>query len=123
MTSGSQHRQAAEALGHKAEAKARILLQLKGYRILERRFKSAVGEIDLIACKGNLIAFVEVKARKTIAGAYESITEKQKRRIEAAAEYWLMSQASQEFACRFDVIAVAPGRLPAHMKDAWRPGW
>ncbi len=123
MTPSSNKRQAAEKRGRKAEAKAELMLKLKGYRILARRFKSPVGEIDLIASKGSLFVFIEVKARKTFDEAFESITQKQKSRIEAAANHWLQQQSSQEFACRFDVIAVAPGKLPSHMKDAWRPGW
>ena len=79
------------------------MLKLKGYRILARRFKSSVGEVDLIVSKGSMFVFVEVKARKTVNEAFESITEKQKSRIEAAANHWLQQQSSQEFACRFDV--------------------
>lgn len=116
-------RQTAEKKGRAAEAAATLLLRLKGYRILNRRFKCAAGEIDIVAGKGDLVVFVEVKARHTIADAYESITPKQRARIETAASVWLQQQSSQEFACRFDVIAVAPGRVPAHMMDAWRPGW
>lgn len=123
MNSPSRKHQAAEARGRQAEAKAQLMLRLKGYRILEKRYRSPAGEIDLIARKGDLFVFIEVKVRKTTDEAFESITPKQRLRIEAAANQWLQSQSSQEFACRFDVIAVAPGRLPAHMKDAWRPGW
>ena len=123
MSSPSKNHQAAEARGRQAEAKAELMLRLKGYRILEKRYRSPVGEIDIVARKGDVLVFIEVKARKTTEEAFESITQKQRSRIEAAADHWLQSKSSQEFACRFDVIAVAPGRLPAHMKDAWRPGW
>lgn len=100
-----------------------MLLRLKGYRVLNQRFKCSTGEIDVIAQKKDLVIFVEVKARQSVTEAFESITLKQRSRIETAASVWLQQQASQEFACRFDVIAVAPGRVPAHMMDAWRPGW
>lgn len=116
-------RQTAERKGRSAELLAAMLLRLKGYRVLARRFKCKAGEIDIIAQKKDLIVFVEVKARQSVTDAFESITAKQRTRIETAASVWLQQQASQEFACRFDVIAVAPGRVPAHMMDAWRPGW
>lgn len=124
MTRNSKSsRQAAETKGRWAEAAAAALLRAKGYKILNTRFKCSVGEIDIVASKKGLVAFVEVKARKNTAQAFESVTEKQKHRIEKAALYWLQQQGSQEVACRFDVIAVAPGKLPSHMMDAWRPGW
>ncbi len=102
---------------------AAMLLRAKGYKIREQRFRSTAGEIDIIAQKGNYIVFVEVKARKTTELALESITSKQQQRIENAACLWLQQQTSQNFAVRFDVITVAPGQLPSHMLDAWRPGW
>lgn len=123
MNPPSKKHQAAEVKGRQAEAKAALMLRMKGYRVLEKRYRSPAGEIDLIASKRGLFVFIEVKARKTVEEAFESITQKQRQRIEAAANHWIQNQSSQEFACRFDVIAVAPGRLPAHMKDAWRPGW
>lgn len=116
-------RQHAEKRGRKAEVLAATLLRLKGYKILAKRFSSSAGEIDLIVQKGEWVAFVEVKTRKDTQTALESITPKQRHRIENAAQLWLQQNASQNFAVRFDVITVAHGKLPAHMMDAWRPGW
>jgi putative endonuclease len=121
----NQHkkRQAAEKTGRRAETLAAALLIAKGYRILAKRFRSPAGEIDLIARKRDLVCFIEVKARASHAKALESITARQRLRIEQAASLWLQGQASQNFAVRFDVITVAHGTIPSHMKDAWRPGW
>ncbi len=101
---------------------ASLLLRTKGYNILEQRYRCVAGEVDIIARKGELFVFVEVKARNRRTEALESILPRQRRRIEAAAEIWLSGQQSQEFAVRFDVITVAPFQVPSHMKDAWRPG-
>ncbi len=114
-------RKKAERRGKRAEAIARLLLRLKGYRILAHRFKSPAGEIDLIAKRGHHVAVVEVKARKNITEAVESISYKQRKRIERAAADWLSRQKKQNISLRFDVIAIAPGHFPHHMIDAWRP--
>ncbi len=116
-------RQVAERRGRIAEMLAVLLLRVKGYRILAQRFRCAVGEIDIIAAKGDMFIFVEVKARRNTTEALESITTHQRKRIETAADIWLQSETSQNFAIRFDVITVAPRALPTHMMDAWRPGW
>jgi len=116
-------KQKAERRGRNAEMLAVLLLRVKGYSILAQRFKCAVGEIDIVAAKGNMVIFIEVKARRNTHEALESVTAHQQRRIEAAAEIWLQSETSRNFAVRFDVITVAPRALPTHMMDAWRPGW
>lgn len=113
----------AEQRGRNAEMLAALLLRITGYSILEQRYRCVAGEVDIIARKGNLFVFVEVKARNRKTEALESVSPRQRRRIEAAAEVWLGGkQPSQEFAVRFDVITVAPRQLPSHMRDAWRPG-
>ncbi len=116
-------KQKAERRGRNAEMLSVLLLRVKGYRVLEQRYRCAAGEIDIIARKGKTYAFVEVKARKNNVLALESITSHQRVRIENAAEVWLQNVRSHDFAVRFDVIAVAPRQLPNHMIDAWRPGW
>lgn len=116
-------RKAAEQRGRTAEMLAAMLLRIKGYRILAQRYRCRAGEIDIIARKSNIFAFIEVKARASMKDALESVTADQQKRIEAAAEFWLGDEGSREFDVRFDVIVVVPGRLPAHMMDAWRPGW
>jgi len=106
--------------GHRAERFAAFALQLKGYRIAARRFKTPVGEVDLIARKGRLIAFVEVKARSTVQGTLDSVGPAAMDRIEAAANWWLGQQAdAAELNWRFDVISVVPGKWPVHHTDVW----
>ena len=109
--------------GQGAEWLSALLLTGKGYRILARRFKCRGGEIDLIVRKGDMICFIEVKARKTIAQAVQSLSPHQQRRIIRAAEWYLAHNnrpENQTLSCRFDVVAVEPWRLPAHIKNAWQ---
>jgi len=116
-------REAAEARGRRAEALAAWWLRAKGYTILSRRVKLPVGEIDLVAEKRGVIVFVEVKERATLDAALGCVTPAAWRRIGRAAESW-MAQRPRFHDCgwRYDIIAIAPGRLPSHLKDAWRPG-
>lgn len=115
-------RRNAERRGRFAETLAAFALRLKGYRILEKRMKTPVGEIDLIAQRGNLVAFIEVKARKTETLALEAITPHARKRIIRAAELWMAHKpALQTHDWRFDVMMVRPRRWPTHLPDAWRP--
>lgn len=115
-------RQAAWRRGRRAEVLAALLLRLKGYRILEQRFRVPAGEVDLIAKRGHIIAFVEVKARASQAAALEAVSARQRQRIAAAASAYLGRRAELAGCdARFDAVLVAPGRLPQHMTDAWRP--
>ena len=82
-------RQAAFRLGLSAETRAAALLLAKGFRIVARRWRSPVGEVDLVVRRGRLLVFVEVKARGKLDDAAFSVTERQRRRIIAAAEAWL----------------------------------
>src|SRR5262249_45657019 len=86
-------RQVAFRLGLSGETRAAGLLLAKGFRIAARRWRSPVGEIDLVARRGRLLVFVEVKARVRLDDAAEAVTERQKRRIAAAAAAWLASHA------------------------------
>jgi putative endonuclease len=113
-------RQLAFRTGISAESRAAALLVAKGFRILARRWKSPVGEIDIIARRRHLLAFVEVKARETLDEAAWSVTERQRARIIAAAEAWLARNADARIRdIRLDVILVAPGRLPRHIVGAF----
>lgn len=99
-----------------AERLASCWLRLKGYRILARRLRTLSGEIDLIARKRNLVLIVEIKARHTLQAAMEAVTPHQQRRIEAAADFWLMRQPDHaQLSLRFDLIAIQPWRLPVHI--------
>jgi putative endonuclease len=113
-------RQVAFRLGISAESRAAAYLIAKGFRILARRWRSPVGEIDIIACRGKLLIFVEVKARDTIEDAAWSVTDRQRSRIAAAAEVWLARAGNHPFHdMRFDVVLVAPGRIPRHIPAAF----
>jgi putative endonuclease len=110
-----------DAAGRRAEFMSAWLLRFKGYRVLARRFKTPVGEIDLIARRGGTIAFVEVKARPSAGAAIESVSSRQRRRIgRAAAAFIQRRPALAENRMRFDLILVTPRRLPRHIADAWR---
>jgi putative endonuclease len=117
---GRPERRAAFRLGLSAESRASALLMLKGYRIAARRFRGPIGEIDIVARRGRLLIFVEVKARDVIDDAAEAITPEQQRRIVAAAEAWL-SRHPKDGArdIRFDAMLVAPGRWPRHVRAAF----
>ena len=120
MTPSGQKRRAAYRRGTKGEGRAAALLRLKGYRILERRWRSPVGEVDLIAKRRCTLVFIEVKARASLKDAAESIVERQRRRIARAAEAYLAYHPDLEFEnVRFDAILVAPGRWPRHIEAAW----
>jgi putative endonuclease len=107
--------------GRLAESVAAWFLRLKGFRILARRFATPVGEIDLVASRGGLVVFVEVKRRSDLATASEAILPRQRQRIARAAEIFLQRRPDARTACcRFDVVAVAPWRWPLHVTDAWR---
>lgn len=106
--------------GHWAELVAAALLRLKGWRILHRRFKTPVGEIDIIARRRNRLAFVEVKRRATRSAALEAITPKARERIARAASWYIGKKPDlANMDLQFDVVALAPGRLPCHIKNAW----
>ena len=103
-----------------AEYLAAGSLLLKGYRIAARRYKTPVGELDLVARRGDLVVFVEVKARSTHQAALDSITATARQRIEAAAHWWLAQQRDGALlSWRFDVMTVVPRRWPRHYKDVW----
>ena len=116
----SPERVAAFRAGISAEARAAAWLMAKGYRILAKRFRSPYGEIDLVARKRNLVAFVEVKARASLDDAAYAVTPRQQARIIAAAEAWLMAHPEHaEFELRFDAMLIAPKRLPRHLLAAF----
>ena len=114
-------RQAALQFGLSAESGATACLLIKGYRILARRYKTPVGEIDIIARRRQLLIFVEVKARETLDDAAWSVTDRQKARIVAAAQAWLArlgdDHGFQDM--RFDAVLVAPGHIPRHIPAAF----
>jgi putative endonuclease len=115
-----RERVAAFRLGLSAESRAAVLLLAKGYRIVARRWKTPFGEIDIVARRRRALVFVEVKARVRTDDAAEAVTERTKRRIIAAAELWLAHHPSDaQRDIRFDVMLVAPGRMPQHIANAF----
>lgn len=115
-------RLAAERRGRQAERICGWWLRLKGWRILDRRVKTPVGEIDLIAKRGSLVAFIEVKARGSEAELDLAIDERRLRRVAAAAEAvaHLYLQSGDDM--QIDVMLLAPGRLPRHVSNVWHGG-
>lgn len=114
------HRRKAYRRGHRGEWLAALALMLKGYRILARRHRTRLGEIDLIARRGDLVLFVEVKARRTLIEAMEAIGRESERRIEGAADLWLSRQPDYgRLSLRFDMVAVLPWRWPVHVENAF----
>jgi putative endonuclease len=113
-------RQAAFRLGLSAETRAAALLIAKGYRIVARRWRSPLGEVDIVARRRNVLVFVEVKARERLEDAAWSVTPRQRQRIIGAAQAWLGSHPDDVRAnIRFDVVLVAPRSLPRHIANAF----
>jgi putative endonuclease len=116
----SPARVAAFRTGLSAETRAAAYLMAKGYRILERRFRTPHGEIDIVARRRHLVAFIEVKARASLDEAAYAVTPRQQARIIAAAQAWLVAHPEHaEFELRFDAMLIAPRRLPRHLLAAF----
>lgn len=113
-------RTAAVARGRVAEGLAMLLLLAKGYRILARRWHGAGAEIDLVARRGDVVVFVEVKARAAMDLAEIALGAAQRRRIAAAAEAYLARHPRQARGHRrYDMILVSPGGWPRHIEGAF----
>jgi putative endonuclease len=113
-------RQVAFRTGISAESRAAAFLIAKGFRILARRWRSPVGEIDIVARRRTLLIFVEVKARDTLDDAAWSVTPRQRGRIIAAAEAWLARFPDPRIQdIRFDAVLVAPRSIPRHIPAAF----
>lgn len=120
MNGARADRQRAEAAGRWSEQAAGLLLRLKGYAILTTRYRTPVGEIDIVAKRGKLVAFVEVKTRPTTDEALGAVSHHARRRIIAAADAFI-SRHPHLAHChmRYDIIAVAGWRMK-HVTNAWR---
>ncbi|MBR0715256.1 YraN family protein [Bradyrhizobium liaoningense] len=116
----SPERVAAFRTGLSAESRAAAYLLAKGYRILARRYRTPHGEIDIVARRRDLIAFIEVKARASLDDAAYAVTPRQQQRIVNAAQGWLAAHPEHaEFELRFDAMLIAPRRLPRHLLAAF----
>ena len=121
MTATDERRRKSESFGRFAEALCRGILRLKGYRILATRLKTPLGEIDIVARRGDTLAVIEVKARRDWQAASEAVGARQLGRLSRAAHVFLA--ANPQYAgliLRFDVMLVTPFAWPRHLRDAWR---
>lgn len=110
-----------ERAGRAAESLAAWALRVRGFRILARRYATPVGEIDLVARRGDLVLFVEVKHRASHEDALAALRPDQQARIARAAAAFLQRHPElAACAARFDLVAIAPWRMPLHLADAWR---
>lgn len=122
MTAGARQVRGATArkLGRRAEVLAALWLMAKGYRILGFRLATPLGEIDLLAQRGGVLAVVEVKQRATIEDALDAVTPTQRDRLRRAAAHLSAHRAGlRALNTRLDLIALSPGRIPRHLPDAW----
>ena len=114
-------RQLAEKSGRDGEARAAFWLRAKGWQILDQRVKTPAGEIDLVAKRGGVIAFIEVKWRRKRADLDHAIDEYRLSRVAAAVEAVAHRYAEGGEDIRIDVILLAPGSFPRHIANAWQP--
>jgi putative endonuclease len=119
-------RQKAHRLGHGAEWRAVWRLRLAGYSILARRYRTRLGEIDIVARRGGVLAFIEVKARADMVTAADALGDRQFGRVSRAASLFLARHPRYaDSSVRFDAVLVSgsPWRRlwPHHLPDVWRP--
>lgn len=114
-------RKLAEREGRKGEWRAAAWLKLKGWHVLAQRVKTPRGEIDLIARRGGVVAFVEVKWRQRIADLDHAIDERRLSRVAAAVECVAWEYATNGEDIRIDVMLLAPDAFPRHIVNAWQP--
>ena len=117
----SEKRQIADRKGREAEAQAAQWLMMQGFEVVAELVKTKLGEIDLIARKPGLVAFVEVKWRKRHADLATAIDERRLARVAAAVEVVAHDYAGPGDDLRIDVILLAPGSRPHHIENAWMP--
>jgi putative endonuclease len=116
-----EQRLEADRRGREGEAQAAMFLAQNGWRILAERVKTRRGEIDLVAARSGLVAFVEVKWRAKAATLGEAIDERRLSRVAAAVEMVWQDYATEGQDIRIDVILLAPGQKPTHIENAWIP--
>ncbi|MGQ0677621.1 MAG: YraN family protein [Rhodospirillales bacterium] len=117
---GTNSRLGAWRRGLRAETLCCWWLWLKGYRVLERRARTPVGEIDILARRGNVLAVIEVKQRPSRDEAGAAVSPRQRRRLGRAGR-WILSSRPQfaKLSLRYDAMLVEPWRLPRHLAGAW----
>jgi putative endonuclease len=118
-TRSRRHR--AQRRGRFAELLCRWHLRLRGWRIVAVDWRCPSGEIDILARRGGMLAAIEVKTRSDLGSAASAVLPRQQRRISRAASAFLSARPDLAgLALRFDVMLLAPRRLPRHLRDAWR---
>ncbi len=118
-----RRRRAGYRAGLLAEGAAVWLLRAKGWRILGRRVRTPLGEIDVIAVRGGTVAFVEVKLRRNLEQAKSALAPRQRQRLERAAQWWLAAHPRYAaYTCRFDLVAVNRWLLPVHLRNVHEAG-
>ena len=110
--------------GVAAEGQALQYLQSRGWTVVAHRFRAGRAEIDLIARRGHLVTFIEVKARRGegFGSPLEAVTGAKRREIVKAARAWVDRCGKPSDVYRFDCIALLDNKLE-HLEDAFRPGW
>lgn len=118
----AESRKQAQQYGRFGELLGSLALRFKGYRILARGYRTPVGEIDLVARRGEMLVFIEVKARRDITTAATAIHRRQQNRIIRAAQAYVQEHANlTNLNIRFDALLVSRNQWPVHVVDAWRP--
>lgn len=108
--------------GHLSEWVAAAALMARGYRILGRRVRTPLGEIDLVAVRWRRLAFVEVKRRDTREQAEAALSPQLARRLARAADYWISRRpAYRDHERGLDAILVLPRRWPVYLPDVLHP--
>jgi len=113
------NRQLAEARGRRAETIAAWWMRLRGWRILAQRVRVPGGEVDLVARRGRVLAFIEVKQRATEEAAGWSLDEYRLRRVAVAARRLTPRYARDDDHVRIDALFIVPRRLPRHLPNVW----
>lgn len=113
-------KQMAEIRGRRAEFFARLALRLKGYKILESRYKTRWGEVDIISVHKNTLVVLEVKYRKSLQECYEALQPVYLRRIEdTTLKYQAERPELHDLPIRYDAVFVVPPISVVHMRNAW----
>lgn len=108
-----------DAAGKWAETFAKAFLFFKGYQLLHHRYKTSLGEIDIIARRGKTLVAVEVKYRQSLNNAKESISRHQQQRIARTLDLYRGKLSWQPQILRFDVICISPWGRMEHIENAW----
>lgn len=115
-----------QSLGDWGEALAAREIERRGWAVVARKYRVGRREVDIIARRGDVVAFVEVKTRSgtSYGHPFEAIDRRKQRQVAGVAEAWLTHYGSPADACRFDAVAILPGAegVPAvqYLEDAWR---